>query len=886
MLYYGSFDEVTDHIGPSGSESIHYDEYGRVKSVADADLGTVVTGYDAFDRPTTITQADDSITRYVYDLLDRVVSVTGPSDVERFFYDRDPIGEEQGEEPTENSLGRLVRSQHDTPDGMVERVLRYEPRIGSDDAPDATNRGLLASMALIGDGQQLESNFEYLPATAKLSVHHYPASSAGEFDVRYCYDPQGAVSAVMRGTDCGNTSESLWQRTASFRGVATGAFRFGNGVETTLDLDPDTYTLKGIVVGREGDWSTSFDYQYDEVGRLTHENRSAIDQVVSSDREFHYADSGVLELVESVSSAGEHQSLWDPQFDDALRLHDVAGANGSLGAFAYDAPTEQTSNRPSAIGLNQFRYDGRGNQTFRDGPDIAGGHQDIHYNDSNLPRKVTTGAGASQYDVFFQYDAAGHRAVTRAPDATVLQMDEYYEKEQRQTAGGVEEESRYYVFAEGERIALITRTQNGTGGGFSESTKYLHHDRLGSLIATSDQDGSLGSEIQYGLFGEPSEELDVPYGYTDYRHEQDLGLVDARGRFYDPKFGFFLSADPVGPLSGSSTLGNRYAYVGYDPINRTDPSGLQDAGGNVSQPTACTGEDLALAPYCLTVEVGPPDPDIPGDEPPAVDVSPEPGGPPEQEGPGENPSWGGPMPDDPVGIPGGPNLGPPQPGYVGDGNGPFGGVSVGGPSAVPSEIHELTAGFSSTVLSNQVPGGAAFDVTAAWVLANSNWTSDQKFAFGMGQSAGAVWLLLQGAAEGGGGIATSEFGFGFALAGHGLIVLQNAAASLESGIWLMANSGADGSSGPGGGESPSVRPDVALSGGRSGELVKDLTGPPNSVVRGSGQRAFVTNDKGQVILDITKERVKPVQPGQGFGPKRTPTADELDMLQKVLGGAP
>jgi hypothetical protein len=81
-----------------------------------------------------------------------------------------------------------------------------------------------------------------------------------------------------------------------------------------------------------------------------------------------------------------------------------------------------------------------------------------------------------------------------------------------------------------------------------------------------------------------------------------------------------------------------------------------------------------------------------------------------------------------------------------------------------------------------------------------------------------------------------------------------------------------------------VRPDVVLKGGRSGQNVKNLVGPPNAAVRGAGERAFITNDKGHVIMDITRSRVKPVTPGQGFGPKRAPTRDELDILQRVLGG--
>jgi RHS repeat-associated protein len=95
-------------------------------------------------------------------------------------------------------------------------------------------------------------------------------------------------------------------------------------------------------------------------------------------------------------------------------------------------------------------------------------------------------------------------------------------------------------------------------------------------VASSDADGQVVGEYAYGLFGQPNEALPVPYGFTDHRYESELGLTDAGGRFYDAKFGIFLSPDPIGPLNGGSAFGNRYSYVGYDPINFIDPTGFQD----------------------------------------------------------------------------------------------------------------------------------------------------------------------------------------------------------------------------------------------------------------------------------------------------------------------
>jgi hypothetical protein len=43
---------------------------------------------------------------------------------------------------------------------------------------------------------------------------------------------------------------------------------------------------------------------------------------------------------------------------------------------------------------------------------------------------------------------------------------------------------------------------------------------------------------------------------------------------YSPKWGRFMSADPVGADVGTPMSWNRYAYVGNDPINVADPLGL------------------------------------------------------------------------------------------------------------------------------------------------------------------------------------------------------------------------------------------------------------------------------------------------------------------------
>ena len=44
-----------------------------------------------------------------------------------------------------------------------------------------------------------------------------------------------------------------------------------------------------------------------------------------------------------------------------------------------------------------------------------------------------------------------------------------------------------------------------------------------------------------------------------------------RARYYDPTLGRFISSDPIEFLAGDF---NFYRYVGNDPVNFVDPSGL------------------------------------------------------------------------------------------------------------------------------------------------------------------------------------------------------------------------------------------------------------------------------------------------------------------------
>ncbi|MGK3997187.1 RHS repeat domain-containing protein [Sorangium sp. So ce1024] len=138
----------------------------------------------------------------------------------------------------------------------------------------------------------------------------------------------------------------------------------------------------------------------------------------------------------------------------------------------------------------------------------------------------------------------------------------------------------------------------------------------------TDEDGDVIERRSYDPFGQrrnpawgepapPSFASKTTQGFTGHESDDELGLVNMKGRIYDPRIGRFLATDPIVSLPFFGQSWNPYSYVLNNPLVYVDPVGFQQVlpeDENRSPPPGAELrlEVLDLAPFGLDLRVVPP----------------------------------------------------------------------------------------------------------------------------------------------------------------------------------------------------------------------------------------------------------------------------------------
>jgi RHS repeat-associated protein len=229
------------------------------------------------------------------------------------------------------------------------------------------------------------------------------------------------------------------------------------------------------------------------------------------------------------------------------------GVTGTLARTGLPQPlssaTYDAANQLNQWGATALTYDNNGN--------LASDSANTYGWNSRNQLATITGATAAS----FSYDAFGRRSAKIT---------------------GASNQSFFYNAEDiNQELSGTTVTANIWNGGTDEFFQRSDSngsvvpltDALRSVLALADSSGNLVTQYTYDPFGNTTV-AGAPSGnafeFTG-RENDGTGLYFYRARYYLPSVGRFIAEDPIGFAGGGANL---YAYVGNDPVDKIDLTGL------------------------------------------------------------------------------------------------------------------------------------------------------------------------------------------------------------------------------------------------------------------------------------------------------------------------
>ena len=479
--------------------------------------------YSPNGKTASVMDANGNVTTYDYDGHDRLSRLNLPSknkgtisspnlpdgsDYERYSYD-----------PNGNLLTKRKR------DGKII-TMTY----------DALNR-------IIKKTPQGQTAVEYRYNRIGLQIEVKFAGSAAS--IRHHYDSVGRLSST---NDRGRTLSYAYDK-ASNRTMVKWPDQFYVSYDYDALNRVTAVKEKGsVILGR---------YDYDTAGR-----RSSLTLGNGAVTSYDYHDDNALKSLSHNVAGTADDVRWDYGFNKVNQLTKKTLSGGSHLALYKWQPSSKKNDIYQSNGLNQYSniagaslsYDKNGNLT-------GDGIWSYIYNTENM---LTSATKQGHLRASFTYDSVGRRSSKTSDTGAMIFLHDGVEEVADYNANGTL--LRRYVHGSGVDEYLVMYTGSGT-----ENKSYYHSNHQGSIIALSNQTGSVTEQHNYDSYGNSDDLTGNPFRYTGRRLDPETGLYYYRARYYSPAIGRFLQTDPIGYGDGL----NWYAYVGNDPMNTTDSTGTK-----------------------------------------------------------------------------------------------------------------------------------------------------------------------------------------------------------------------------------------------------------------------------------------------------------------------
>lgn len=530
---------------------IAYTVSDKVYTVTDPAMHVTTKTYDTFDRLWTVTDAQSRKTTFAYDARSKLHTVTDPSNT---------ISETR----TYTNNGKLYQLTD----------ARSNTTTYSYDGFDRLNKTTYADTSYEQNSSYDANNNVLTQRTrsaATITLTYDPLNRlstklpTGQAKVTFSYDLSGRLTQAATPVVSGNP--------------ATGAFKFSYDTagRLTQETTPDALTVK---YGLDANGN---------VTKLTYPDSYYVTRVYDQ-----------LNRLTDIKLNGATASAIHITYDELSRRNVLTYGNGATSTYTFQLNDDLTGLAESFTGSSVVFTYGFNNVHQETSRSVSDGTYLWHpgaggattYGIANSINEYPTVGGASySYDGngnlksdgtwTYTFDTENHLLSASKTGVTASYVYDGLHRQVQKTVGT--SETRFYYagwqrLADYDGVAKTLQNRYVYGTELDEallqvdssgSLTYLHADRLGSIIATSNSTGGVVGTADYGPFGENAPPSGSSVGYSGQRYDNETGLYYYKNRYYAPLLGRFLQTDP-----DLSNFPNLYTYVNNDPLNQTDPLGM------------------------------------------------------------------------------------------------------------------------------------------------------------------------------------------------------------------------------------------------------------------------------------------------------------------------